>query len=121
LRILLPITKVIARLDLHRITQNGRSTMRSRSQANNLRRKCYWPIVVVNRLVMKRNAYCHDFPFSKTNPSHTRSNLPARQTQTLLEPYPSTLYHLPIAMKRRTQPATNVSRFIDIRYQSTKG
>ena len=52
-RVLLPIEKVLARLNLQRVAQNRRPTMRSRPQPHDMRLQRDQPVVAIFRLVMQ--------------------------------------------------------------------
>src|SRR5262245_26646236 len=58
-RILLPIDEMVSRLDAERVTRHRRSGMRRRTQANDLRRKRDQPVIVIDGLVVKRDADSH--------------------------------------------------------------
>ena len=59
LRILLPVDEVERRLDQQRVGQDRRAAVRSRPQANELRRQADRPIVSVVCDVIQSNVYRH--------------------------------------------------------------
>lgn len=59
LRVLLPVHKLLGRLHIQRVTDDMVSAMGCGAKANNLRAESDRTIVLIDRLVMKRNANTH--------------------------------------------------------------
>ena len=111
LRILLPVEEVALRFDLERIGRDRRAAMRRGPQPDHLRRQLHQAVVVVDGLVMQRDANRHSVSLSARPVNTSRlSTIHRRRPHWLRAGAWWVRYSLPLYSKNKSGSFTNRRR-----------